>query len=351
MNWGSAFKSGAARCFKEFQNLPARAVLAGCLALFAGAANYTSPAAAQGAPPTKLDFAGSVTWFGMVPILIAVEKGFYKEQGLDVTYRVVLNSSDRIRALTAGDVAFSNVGSVAVISELSRGNTNFYITGNVDDSPGNEGCWARPGFKSAADLKGKTVAANSSAEITMHGILSANGMSAKDIKYVNLSPNELAGALTKGDIDAACIWEPLLTGLKKAVPDGTLIGMDTDTATFKKYGTMSAPDILIMSKTLIDQHPAQAAKLMIATFKGADYATSNPEEAATVVAPIFKRDRDDVLAGIKGFKFFGRGGWVEHMRLYAGQLQELSTWLYENKKIDRAPDISAATKTNFIPAP
>ncbi len=351
MIWGSAFKFEMVQGLAGLRRVVARTSLAVTLATCLCISLNSSPASAQGTPPTKLDFAGSVTWIGMVPIMIAVEKGFYKEVGLDVTYRVVLNSSDRIRALTAGDVAFSNVGSVAAISELSRGNNSFYITGNVDDSPGNEGCWARPAFKSMADLKGKTVASNASAEITMHGVLAANGMSVKDIKFVSLSPNEFAGALSKGDIDAACVWEPLLTGLKKAVPEGHLVGMDTDTATFKKYGTMSAPDILIMSKTLIDQHPAQAAKLMIATFKGADYATTNPEDTATVLAPIFRRERDDVLAGIKGFKFFGRKGWAEHMKLYSGQLQELSSWLSENKKIDRAPDIATAIKTDFIPNP
>jgi NitT/TauT family transport system substrate-binding protein len=320
-------------------------------AAFAVALVHVGAATAQTAAPTKLDFAGSVTWLGMVPIMVAVEKGFFKEVGLDVEYRVVLNSSDRIRALTAGDVAFSNVGSVAALSEMSRGNQSFYLFANVDDSPGSEGCWARPGFASFAALKGRTVAANASAEITMHGLLAASGMSVKDIKFVNLSPNELAGALAKGDIDAACIWEPLLSGLKKAVPDGHLAGMDLDTPMHKKFGTMSAPDIVIISKKLVDQYPEQAAKLALAMFKGADFTTANPEEAAKAVAPLFRKPVEEVLAGIKGFKYFGFPGWPEHMRLHGAQMQELANWLHENKKIDNAPDVARWLNIGFLPKP
>ncbi|MBV9199940.1 MAG: ABC transporter substrate-binding protein, partial [Alphaproteobacteria bacterium] len=54
-------------------------------------------AVAQSAPP-KLDFAGSVTWMGQVPVMAAIDKGYFKDAGLDVEIKVVLNSSDRIAA-------------------------------------------------------------------------------------------------------------------------------------------------------------------------------------------------------------------------------------------------------------
>ena len=49
--------------------------------------------AASGARADLLGFAGSVTWFGQVPIMVAIDKGFFKEQGLDIEYQVILNSS------------------------------------------------------------------------------------------------------------------------------------------------------------------------------------------------------------------------------------------------------------------
>src|SRR4051812_26041490 len=70
----------------------------------------TMEAVAQSAAPTKLDFAGSVTWLGQAPIMVALEKGFFKDEGLEVNFQTILNSSDRVAALTAGSVAFSNLG-------------------------------------------------------------------------------------------------------------------------------------------------------------------------------------------------------------------------------------------------
>ena len=105
--------------------------------------------AATGAMAQKVDFAGSVTWYGQVPIMLAVDKGYFKDQGLDVTYQVILASGDRLASVTAGSTAFSNLGRPAVIAAMARGDTSFYFFANIDDSPGNEGCWARPGSRAA----------------------------------------------------------------------------------------------------------------------------------------------------------------------------------------------------------
>jgi NitT/TauT family transport system substrate-binding protein len=306
-------------------------------------------AAAQSAAPIKLDFAGSTTWIGQAPVMVAIKKGYFKDQGLDVTFQTILASSDRVRAVTSGDVAFSNLGRSSVISEMARGNKSFYFFANIDDSPGNEGCWARPGFASFKDLKGKKVAANTSAQITMNGLLSEVGMTEKDVQFVNLPPNEMAGALANSDVDAACVWQPLLGGLKTAVPGGKLLGTDKDTAMFKKYGTMASPDIVIISKKLVDEHPDQAAKLTVAMFKGADFVNANPQEAAELIASYFRKPVPDVLADLKAFKFFGATGWQQHMKLHEAQMQELADWLSKAGMIPNSPVAANWANYSFIP--
>ena len=42
--------------------------------------------------------------------MVAIDKGFFKEQGLDIEYQVILNSSDRLASVDAGSSAFSNLG-------------------------------------------------------------------------------------------------------------------------------------------------------------------------------------------------------------------------------------------------
>jgi len=305
--------------------------------------------ASAGARAETLGFAGSVTWYGQVPIMVAIDKGYFKEQGLDIEYQVILNSSDRLASVDAGSSAFSNLGRSSVIPAMARGDTNFYYFYNVDDSPGIEGCWAKPGIASIKDLRGKKVAANTSAEITLSGLLATQNMTEKDVDYLNLGPTEMAPALAKGDIEAACVWQPLLDGLKKAAPDGKLLGLDTDTTTYQKFGSMASPDIMIISRKLVEQHPDEARGLAIALLKGADYTIANREDAAKLVAHYFKKTPEEVLEGMKPQRYFGTKDWQEHMKLHTAQMQYLAQWLYDAKKIPSVPDVAKWENTSFMP--
>lgn len=299
----------------------------------------------------KLDLAASNTWWGHIPLMLAIDKGFFKEQGIDVELKNIGASGDRVAALTAGSVAFSNLGRIAAIVEMARGNHSFYFFANIDDSPGNEGCWARPGFANFKSLKGHKVAANTSAEITMNGLLANEGMTEKDIQFVNLPGGEMAGAIAKGDVDAACVWQPLLANVEKAAPGGKLLGLDSDTPNFKKFGTMASPDIMIISSKLVDTQPALATKLVKAIFKGVAYTNAHPKETAETVAHYFRKTPEEVLAAMKTFKYFGSDNWPQHMKLHAGQMQFLAQWLYDNGKIPSLPDTAKWENTSFIPKP
>jgi NitT/TauT family transport system substrate-binding protein len=305
--------------------------------------------AAGGAHAETLGFAGSVTWYGQVPIMVAIDKGYFKEQGLDIEYQVILNSSDRLASVDAGSSAFSNLGRSSVIPAMARGDTNFYYFANVDDSPGNEGCWARSGITSIKDLKGKKVAANTSAEITLNGLLATQDMTEKDVDYLNLGPTEMAPALAKGDVLVACVWQPLLNGLKTAVPDGKLLGLDTETVSYQKFGTMASPDIVIISRKLVEQHPDQARGIAIALLKGADYTIEHREDAAKLVAHYFKKTPEEVLDGMKPQRFYGTKDWQQHMKLHTEQMQYLAQWLYDAKKIPSVPDVAKWENTSFVP--
>ncbi len=315
--------------------------------LFAAALMAGSAARAQ----VKLDVAASNTWWGQVPIMVAIDKGYFKEQGIDTELKNIGASGDRIAALTAGSVAFSNLGRIAAIVEMARGNQSFYVFANIDDSPGNEGCWARPGFADFKALKGKKVAANTSAQITMNGLLANEGMTEKDVQFVNLPPGEMAGAIAKGDVDAACVWQPLLDNVEKAAPGGKLLGLDSDTPNFKKFGTMASPDIMIISRKLVDEQPELARKLAVALFKGVAYTNANPQDAADTVAHYFRKSPEEVLAAMKTFKYFGQADWPEHMKLHGGQMQFLAQWLYDNGKIPSLPETAKWEDTKFLPSP
>ena len=120
--------------------------------------------------PTKLDHGASTTWFGHVPLMVAIDRGYFKDAGLDVELKPIVKSSDRMLALTQGGIQWTNTGVLSVIVEMAKGNDSFYWFANVDDSPGAEGLVAQPGINSVKDLKGKKIAVtlNSGAEAVLN---------------------------------------------------------------------------------------------------------------------------------------------------------------------------------------
>ena len=319
-------------------------------AVLAALVMVVAPALAQ-EKLVRADVAGSTTWWGQIPIMVAIDKGFFRDAGLDVTLKPVVASSDRMAAVASGSVVFSNLGRIAVIANMARGDTSFWYFANIDDSPGNEGCWARPGFTSFQQLKGHKVAANTSAEITMDGLLQNAGMTERAIQFVNLPPDQMAPALAKGDVDAACVWQPLLDGLKNAVPNGTLLGLDTDTPIGQKFHTMASPDIVIIARKFVQEHPQAATGLASALLRGADYTNAHPEETAKTVAHYFRKPPEAVMAAMKSFKFFGTANWPQHMQVQTEQMQYLAHVLSDSGKIPDEPDVSKWENVSFVPKP
>ena len=72
------------------------------------------------------------------------------------------------------------------------------------------------GIKTVKDLKGKKVATPfvSTAHYQLMAIMKVNGVDAKDVNVMNLRPPEIAAAWERGDIDAAFIWDPVLSKIK-----------------------------------------------------------------------------------------------------------------------------------------
>ena len=112
---------------------------------------------------------------------------------------------------------------------------------------------------------------------------------------------------------------------------------------------MASPDIMIISRKLVDEQPDLARKLMAAIFKGVEFTNAHPQEAAETVAHYFGKSPDEVLAAMKQFKYFGAENWQDHMKLHAGQMQYLAQWLYDNGKIPTMPDTAKWENTSFVP--
>lgn len=130
---------------------------------------------------------------------------------------------------------------------------------------------------SPKDLKGKKVAVvkGSYAHHLLVLVLQEGGLTTSDIQFINLSQADIATAIVNGDIDAAAIWEPLITKLEtqgavRVLRDGSGI----------KKGVL----VIIAADDYVSKNREQTRALLRAYQRGADFIKANPQEAARLIA-------------------------------------------------------------------
>ena len=224
-------------------------------------------------------------WYGHMPVWAGIERGIFKRHGFDVRWTVIGKSIDRLNAISSGEAQFASLGEIAMLSAMAQGNRRFYWVGNQDIAPGFEGLVAQPGIASFADLRGRRIGFpfGSSVDVTCRLLLKANGLDpGKDVKLVNLEVGDVPAVFRAGNVDAALIWEPGFSQLK-AVEGATVLAMDTDTELYRRFGTMTGPDVLILGRAWVDEDPDRAGRFLAAYFEALDWVAAHPQEAAALV--------------------------------------------------------------------
>ena len=243
-------------------------------------------------------------WYGHIPVWIGIERGIFKQHGFDVNWQVIGKSMDRLNAISSGEAQFASLGEIAMLSAMAQGNRRFYWIGNQDIAPGFEGLVAQPGIDSFAALKGKTIGLpfGSSVDLTCRLLLKQHGLDPnKDVRLVNLEVGDVPAVFRAGNVDAALIWEPGFSQLR-AVNGATVLAMDTDTEVFKKFGTMTGPDVLILGKKWTDRDPERARRFLRAYFEALEWVAAHPEKAAAIAhGNYIQQDLELIKMNVKKF--------------------------------------------------
>jgi taurine transport system substrate-binding protein len=161
----------------------------------------------------------------------------------------------------------------------------------------------------------------------------------------------MVAAFTNKSIDAYDVWEPAFSDGLKAVPGAKVLGNEKDTPIFKKNGTQVAPDVVVLRRELVDKYPETTRKLLGAYFKGVDLVKNSPDEAAGIVAEkYFKKSKEETLAGLKTFSFFGASEQADRAKRLLGTFNDVIDWQYTNKRIDNKPDPAKWMRAEVVPA-
>ncbi len=152
---------------------------------------------------------GDSDWPGWVAWQVAIDKGWFKEAGLDVKFQW-FDYSASMEAFAAGklDGNFQTNGDTLVIWAGGTKGTIIMVT---DYSNGNDTIISKPGLKKLEDLKGKKVGVE--VGLVDHLLLIYGmkkfGMKEDEVTLVNSKTNETPQVLASGQVDAIAAWQPI----------------------------------------------------------------------------------------------------------------------------------------------
>ncbi len=299
-------------------------------------------AAAQG-QDAKVTLAIS-GWTGFAPLTLAKEAGLFKKQGLDVTIKKI-PQKDRHLAIASGDVQCAATTVETWIAWNAAGVATTQIF-QLDKSFGADGMVVKPAIASIKDLKGKTIAADApgtATYFTLAWMLKKNGMSIKDVKVVNLSPQAAANAMIAGntDIDGGMTYEPFLSAVRAKPEAGKIIATTLD------YPMIM--DTFGCTPKFLADNPKAAQGLTNAYFDALEMIKADPKKSFEIMGADVKQSAEAFEGSQKFLRWQDRAA---NLKFFAGEhaafSKEAADLLLEAGIIKQIPDLTKLADTRFI---
>jgi NitT/TauT family transport system substrate-binding protein len=211
-------------------------------------------------------------WPGWVAWDVAVQKGWFKEAGVDIEF-IWFEYVPSMDAYAAGKVDGVCMTNGDALVTGANGKTSKGILLN-DFSNGNDMVVAKAGIKSIKDLKGKKIGVEVGFvdHLLLLKGLEANGLQEKDVTLVNMPTNQTAQALASGSVSAIAAWQPNSGQALKDVPGSTAIFTSAD-----------APgliyDLLYVSPESLSKHKEEWKKVIKVWFRVVDYLKDDKNKA------------------------------------------------------------------------
>jgi NitT/TauT family transport system substrate-binding protein len=186
----------------------------------AGIISGAAGSAAERVKPEKTTIVfGIIPTPDYVPVEMAIQRGFFKDEGLDVTARVVAPGA-AIPGLLGGTIDVSGLNwittlvaynrgiPIRVMAESDRGVAHYAEIFVKTDSP----------IKTLRDLLGKKIASPSpppgNCDVPVRIALREIKANDADVSYTDLPIPQMPPTLAQGGVDAICLPEPLLSSVK-----------------------------------------------------------------------------------------------------------------------------------------
>jgi len=220
------------------------------------------------------------------PIIIAKEKGYFEEQGLDVEIISFTDGPLVHQALSAGDLDMAYIGAPPVYHWFSRG-LDSRILAKVNYGQAAILVNKESGINNLSDLKGKKlagVAKGSGMDVLLRGYVLAEAAKlepAKDIDVIPMKPVNMGQSIESKTVDGAFTWEPFTSEFELRGTSKVIFDMNQAVPKYPWYVIMAMPEALKNKRE-------EVQKVLQAHKKAVEFLNSSPDAGNDIIVQAFK---------------------------------------------------------------
>jgi len=270
---------------------------------------------------------------------VALEKGYYKEAGLDVNIVRGQGSADAVKQVASGSAELGFADAAAVI--LGRGNDNIpvkMVSMIYSKAPHAIFALKDSGIKTPKDLEGRRIAdaPNSAIPRLFEAYAKAAGIDSSKVKWSVVSSDAIAASLALGRSDAVGYYSISEALLKKSAGNKELVQLKYADAGLDFYSNG-----IIASEKILQSNPHLVRRFVEATWRGLKDAAANPEEAAKILNKYHSQIDVDVGAAevraVASLVDMNAAGAIDEARMQ--KTVDIVSGAYEMKSKVKAQDV------------
>lgn len=281
------------------------------------------------------------------PQYVAINKGFFEEQGLKIELSTGQGADKTMTALLSGQADIGFAGPEASIYVYNQGKEDYAIIFAQLTQRDGSFLVARekdPDFR-WEKTKGKTIIGGRPGgvpEMTLEYILKKHGViPGKDVNIItNLQFTATAGAFKSGTGDYVALFEPTASELEKENAGSIVssIGKDSGLIAYTAYFT---------SKSYMSKNPDIVQKFTNAIYKGQLWVKGHSaEEIAKEIKPFFPDSDDQILVTVIN-RYKEIGAYCENPITPPGSLELLQEVMQTAGQLDKKVDVDNILNTDF----
>ena len=254
------------------------------VALALGYLGTQTRSSAPSAPVEKLSIA-SATLPQPALLQIALAKGYFAEEGLDLTVTPVTHGKAAIELLLQGKADLATTAEVPFVLQVLSGQP-LGIAATILSVSNAHVIVARRdrGISSPRDLMKKKVGITSgtSGEYFLWAYLIRHKLPPESATLVDVPPAQIVQELTKGTFDAVATWQPIVFAAQSTLGENAV--------SFTEANAYTETHVVVGRSDFLKGHPKAIEKLVRALLKAEQFNRSQPEEALNLVAERLKID-------------------------------------------------------------